>query len=69
MPAFSQLFLAGPEGTAGLELERLAFVVRKRVEHATDVYFPSLSGRTIIYKGMLTEPQVEKFFPTSPTSG
>ncbi|GAA1303530.1 glutamate synthase large subunit [Saccharothrix xinjiangensis] len=62
MPAFSQLFLAGPEGTGGLELERLAFVVRKRVEHATDAYFPSLSGRTVVYKGMLTEPQVERFF-------
>jgi len=60
MPAFSQLFLGGEEG---LELERLAFVVRKRAEHATDVYFPSLSGRTIVYKGMLTEPQVGKFFP------
>ncbi|MEU6152011.1 glutamate synthase large subunit [Actinosynnema sp. NPDC047251] len=60
MPAFRQLFLGGEEG---LELERLAFVVRKRAEHATGVYFPSLSGRTIVYKGMLTEPQVEKFFP------
>ncbi|MBW4721289.1 glutamate synthase large subunit [Saccharothrix obliqua] len=60
MPAFAQLFLGGEEG---LELERLAFVVRKRAEHATDVYFPSLSGRTVVYKGMLTEPQVEKFFP------
>ncbi|QFZ19327.1 glutamate synthase large subunit [Saccharothrix syringae] len=63
MPAFAQLFLAGPDGVAGLELERLAFVVRKRVEHAADVYFPSLSGRTVVYKGMLTEPQVEGFFP------
>ncbi|MDQ2585470.1 glutamate synthase large subunit [Saccharothrix yanglingensis] len=63
MPAFSQLFLAGPGGVGGLELERLAFVVRKRAEHATDVYFPSLSGRTVVYKGMLTEPQVERFFP------
>ncbi|MEU5693006.1 glutamate synthase large subunit [Actinosynnema sp. NPDC020468] len=60
MPVFSQLFLAGAEG---MELERLAFVVRKRAERAVDVYFPSLSARTIVYKGMLTEPQVEKFFP------
>ncbi|RKT56201.1 glutamate synthase large subunit [Saccharothrix australiensis] len=60
MPAFSQLFLGGEEG---MELERLAFVVRKRAEHETDVYFPSLSGRTIVYKGMLTEPQVARFFP------
>ncbi|GAA0232576.1 glutamate synthase large subunit [Saccharothrix mutabilis subsp. mutabilis] len=60
MPRFRQLFLGGEDG---MELERLAFVVRKRAEHATGVYFPSLSGRTIVYKGMLTEPQVERFFP------
>jgi glutamate synthase (NADPH/NADH) large chain len=64
MPHFSQLFLA-PEDNAlsDLALERLAFVVRKRAERATDVYFPSLSARTVVYKGMLTEPQVERFFP------
>ncbi|RSM84936.1 glutamate synthase large subunit [Kibdelosporangium aridum] len=62
MPYFSQLFLAA-DGKDGLALERLAFVVRKRTEHATDVYFPSLSSRTIVYKGMLTETQVDRFFP------
>ncbi|ALG11167.1 glutamate synthase large subunit [Kibdelosporangium phytohabitans] len=62
MPYFGQLFLAA-DGVTGLALERLAFVVRKRAEHAADVYFPSLSARTIVYKGMLTEPQVERFFP------
>ena len=63
MPRLRQLFLAprDPEVT-GLALERLAFVVRKRVEHASAVYFPSLSARTIVYKGMLTEPQVAGFF-------
>jgi glutamate synthase (NADPH/NADH) large chain len=67
MPHFSQLFLAArEEGVTGLALERLAFCVRKRAEHALEpecVYFPSLSSRTIVYKGMLTEPQVEQFFP------
>jgi glutamate synthase (NADPH/NADH) large chain len=71
MPHFAQLFLApvaeqptdGAGADAGLALERAAFCVRKRAEHAADVYFPSLSGRTIVYKGMLTEPQVELFFP------
>ncbi|PNE13412.1 glutamate synthase large subunit, partial [Amycolatopsis sp. BJA-103] len=66
MPHFSQLFLTGrQEPLSGLALERAAFVVRKRAEHELvedDVYFPSLSSRTIVYKGMLTEPQVEKFF-------
>ncbi len=27
------------------------------------VYFPSLSGRTFVYKGMLTSPQVSAFYP------
>ncbi|TNC24545.1 glutamate synthase large subunit [Amycolatopsis alkalitolerans] len=67
MPHFSQVFLAPrEEGVTGLELERIAFCVRKRAEHALeseDVYFPSLSSRTIVYKGMLTEPQVARFFP------
>ncbi|SDY84119.1 glutamate synthase (NADPH/NADH) large chain [Amycolatopsis xylanica] len=64
MPHFTQLFLAGRDGASGLELERAAFCVRKRAEHELegDLYFPSLSSRTIVYKGMLTEPQVEKFF-------
>ncbi|MEV6906612.1 glutamate synthase large subunit [Amycolatopsis sp. NPDC051071] len=66
MPHFSQLFLSGrQDALSGLALERAAFVVRKRAEHELvedDVYFPSLSSRTIVYKGMLTEPQVGKFF-------
>ncbi|MBB1158724.1 glutamate synthase large subunit [Amycolatopsis dendrobii] len=66
MPHFTQLFLAGHKNNIdGLALERAAFCVRKRAEHELvedDVYFPSLSSRTIVYKGMLTEPQVEKFF-------
>ncbi|WP_442785253.1 glutamate synthase large subunit [Amycolatopsis sp. H20-H5] len=66
MPHFTQLFLSGRrDNRDGLALERAAFCVRKRAEHELaedDVYFPSLSSRTIVYKGMLTEPQVEKFF-------
>jgi glutamate synthase (NADPH/NADH) large chain len=62
MPHFAQLFIAAADGVDGLALERLAFCVRKRAERAADVYFPSLSSRTIVYKGMLTEPQVELFF-------
>ncbi|MCF6469056.1 glutamate synthase large subunit [Nonomuraea sp. MG754425] len=63
MPHFAQLFVADPEGRSGLELDRLAFCLRKRAEHEADVYFPSLSSRTIVYKGMLTPDQVEPFFP------
>ncbi|MFX5839994.1 hypothetical protein ABTE60_22030, partial [Acinetobacter baumannii] len=51
--------------------ERKLFVVRKRVEHAVralklaDVkqfYIPSLSSRTLVYKGMLLAHQVGEYF-------
>ncbi len=63
MPRFVQLFIAGKESKSELELDRLAFAFRKRVEHALPIYFPSLSARTIVYKGMLTTGQLEEFFP------
>ncbi len=69
MPAFRQLFVAGRDGERDLELDRLVFVARKRCEHelgevlGTTTYFPSLSARTFVYKGMLTTPQLESFFP------
>jgi glutamate synthase (NADPH/NADH) large chain len=63
MPAFRQVVLAGRAGESGLVLERLAFVVRKRAEHQIEgLYFASLSARTIVYKGMLTAPQLPDFF-------
>ncbi len=64
MPTFSQLFVAGAGSrVAGMALERLAFCLRKRAEHETDAYFPSLSSRTLVYKGMLTTDQLDHFFP------
>ncbi|HEX7659118.1 MAG TPA: glutamate synthase large subunit [Pseudonocardiaceae bacterium] len=73
MPYFRMLFLTGTEDAegrcpAGIELDRLTFCLRKRAEHETNVagcgvYFPSLSARTIAYKGMLTTTQLPVFFP------
>ena len=67
MPSFQQLFVAEPSGAAGIELDRKLFVVRKRIEHELPAeqrtYFPSLSSRTLIYKGMFTTPQLAEFFP------
>ena len=48
---------------SGLDLDRRAFCLRKRAEHEAGVYFASLSARTITYKGMLTAPQLEPFYP------
>ncbi|MDA8358757.1 MAG: glutamate synthase large subunit [Actinomycetota bacterium] len=65
-PRIEQAFLAAdPERPplTGIDLDREAYVVRKRVEHALDgVYFPSLSSRTLVYKGMLTSHQLAEFY-------
>ena len=63
LPELAQLFVAGANGESGLELERMTFCLRKRAEHEGGVYFSSLSPRTIVYKGMLSAPQLEPFFP------
>ena len=72
MPTFRQLFIGG---ASGMDLERRAYVIRKRAEHELGtkgpgqdgpgretVYFPSLSGQTFAYKGMLTTPQLRAFY-------
>ncbi|MFC4004670.1 glutamate synthase large subunit [Prauserella oleivorans] len=73
MPHFAMLYVAGePDADGrtpgGIELDRLAFCLRKRAEHESEsagcgVYFPSLSARTLVYKGMLTPEQLPLFFP------
>ncbi|HEY6574636.1 MAG TPA: glutamate synthase large subunit, partial [Mycobacterium sp.] len=82
MPTFRQVFIGWGErsdgknrGSSGMDLERRAYVVRKRAEHELGtkgpgqdgpgretVYFPSLSGQTFVYKGMLTTPQLKAFY-------
>ena len=66
MPTFKHVFLASAEGAnalSGIDLDRRAFVARKRMEHETAVYFPSLSARTLVYKGMLITQQLSEFYP------
>ena len=55
-----------------MRFERKLYVIRKRVEHAADAlglterhmfYIPSLSSKTLIYKGMLTADQIQPTFP------
>jgi glutamate synthase (NADPH/NADH) large chain len=76
IPRFRHLFVDDPAGSTGIELDRLLYIARKRCEHevldaqfgAADleaggaIYFPSLSSRTLVYKGMLTTPQLSEFF-------
>jgi glutamate synthase (NADPH) large chain len=69
MPAFEQLFVrssqTNPKGQhlSGIELDRLTFRLRKRAERELGSYFPSLSCRTLVYKGMVTTLQLEPFYP------
>ena len=52
--------------------ERKLFVIRKRIEHSVkklglddpvQFYIPSLSSRTIVYKGMLLANEVDTYYP------
>jgi glutamate synthase (NADPH) large chain len=67
LPVMRQLFVTHPE-KSGLALERAVFVARRRIERDVTqdiarVYFPSFSTRTLVYKGMLTTPQLSAFYP------
>ncbi|MEM8925948.1 MAG: glutamate synthase large subunit [Actinomycetota bacterium] len=73
MPSFEQVFIVGNDADGnpltGLDLDRKVYLARKRIEHEVPgriggaLYFPSLSSRTFVYKGMLTTPQLAEFFP------
>ena len=62
MPSFWQLFVTDDQ-SMGIDLDRAVYGFRKIAEHELDVYFASLSSRTLLYKGMLTTGQLEPFFP------
>ncbi|UOE46071.1 glutamate synthase large subunit [Agromyces larvae] len=69
MPAVHQLYVRAAsvddEGrsAAGIEIDRLTFRLRKRAERELELYFASLSSRTMVYKGMVTTLQLEPFYP------
>src|SRR5215467_4201518 len=63
LPWLAQLFIASASGEGGIDLDRRAFCLRARAEREAGVYFASLSSATIVYKGMLTALQLERFYP------
>ena len=65
-PLCRQLLIgAGPEIGDQQAFERRLFVIRRLVELevGADVHFASFSSRTIVFKGMLTAPQLAGYFP------
>ena len=63
MPLIRQVFVSSTIGATGMQLERSLFRLRKRSERTLGAYHPSLSSRTIVYKGMVTTLQLEPFYP------
>ena len=72
-PRVRQVFIGCGENCADTDaFERKLFVIRKTAEHAVNAlagkqgrgfYIPSLSARTIVYKGMLLAGQVGEYYP------
>jgi glutamate synthase (NADPH/NADH) large chain len=71
-PAIRQVFIGRGEGSpAGDDFERKLFVIRKQIENAVHnldradratFSIPSMSSRTLVYKGMLLANQVAPYF-------
>jgi glutamate synthase domain-containing protein 2/glutamate synthase domain-containing protein 1/glutamate synthase domain-containing protein 3 len=72
-PYIQQLFVGRESGLTADQFERKLYVVRKRAETAVAAEdeelpnramfcIPSLSSRTIVYKGLLLAPQIAKFY-------
>ena len=76
-PVIRQAFIARPSGLPGgeasdLDFERRLYVARRLIEKAVqrsahpgrgEFYVPSMSCRTIVYKGMLNASQLLTFYP------
>jgi glutamate synthase (NADPH/NADH) large chain len=70
-PRIMQVFLASDDAAGarltGIDLDRAMYPIRKATERETaergiGVHIPSLSSRTIVYKGMLTPEQLGTFY-------
>lgn len=64
MPNIYQAFIERPEGLAeDLDFDRMLYIVRREFEQSSvNTYVPSLSCRTIVYKGMFLVGQLRLFF-------
>ncbi|HEX4760484.1 MAG TPA: glutamate synthase large subunit, partial [Thermoleophilaceae bacterium] len=64
-PLIRQVFVGAGEGQDQDAFERKVYVTRRIVEKAggPDLAIASFSSRTLVYKGMLTSPQLPRYFP------
>jgi glutamate synthase domain-containing protein 2/glutamate synthase domain-containing protein 1/glutamate synthase domain-containing protein 3 len=70
-PFMSQIFIGRREVKAGRDFDRTLYIIRKRAEKAVresgiadhgTFYVPTLSSRTIVYKGLLKPEDFEPYF-------
>ena len=62
-PVIRQLFIDGSAFESPDAFERKLFVIRRLIEKAfPDLYIPSFSSRTIVYKGLLLADQIDRFY-------
>ena len=64
MPNIQQAFVRRPDGVArGLDFDRKLYITRRVFEQSNDnSYVPSLSSRTIVYKGMFLVGELRQFY-------
>ncbi|MDM8100406.1 glutamate synthase large subunit [Oceanobacillus oncorhynchi] len=67
LPEVKQVFIRSTMAADEMAFERKLYVIRKQAEHWAEeknirFYVPSLSARTIVYKGLLTPEQVNGFY-------
>lgn len=64
MPNICQVFIKRPDGIReDLDFDRMLYIVRREFEQSNvNTYIPSLSCRTIVYKGMFLVGQLRTFF-------
>jgi glutamate synthase (NADPH/NADH) large chain len=61
-PLFFQQLIVRGDGFENVAIERALYCARKVIEHDLDVYASSCSSQVLIYKGMLTSPQLRLYF-------
>lgn len=67
LPVLKQLFIERPNNLSADEFERRLYLKRKRIEKRIaemgwNIYIPSFSHRTIVYKGLMLGEQIDKFY-------
>jgi glutamate synthase (NADPH/NADH) large chain len=72
-PRIRQIFIGrGPDVMVPDAFERKLYVIRKRashkiqrlnLKHGKEYFVPSMSGRTVVYKGLLLADQVGRYYP------